>query len=74
MISAAKRLITCLALIGLGYYPGLAVAQPSGVTLRQVSVAHVWEKVEIPLRAQTVHANPYTEVLVWVDLKGPGFD
>ncbi|HXR07883.1 MAG TPA: DUF4038 domain-containing protein [Candidatus Acidoferrum sp.] len=35
---------------------------------------HVWEKVEISLRAQTAHANPYTDVLVWVDLKGPGFD
>lgn len=35
---------------------------------------HVWEKVEITLRAQNTYSNPYTEVEVWVDLKGPGLD
>ena len=35
--------------------------------------AHVWEKQEIALRAQTSFRNPYTDVVVWVDLKGPGF-
>jgi len=35
---------------------------------------HVWEKVEITLQASKSYENPYTEVEVWVDLKGPGFD
>lgn len=34
---------------------------------------HVWEKVEITLTSERSYANPYTEVEVWVDLKGPGF-
>ncbi len=34
---------------------------------------HVWEKVEVELRAQRAYDNPYTEVEVWVDLEGPGF-
>lgn len=34
---------------------------------------HVWSKREIRLRAQSPHANPYTDVEVWVDLEGPGF-
>ncbi|HXR05223.1 MAG TPA: DUF5060 domain-containing protein [Verrucomicrobiae bacterium] len=35
---------------------------------------HVWEKVELAFHAKTPYANPYTNVEVWVDLKGPGFD
>ena len=35
---------------------------------------HVWEKVEITLHAAKQYDNPYTQVEVWVDLKGPGFD
>jgi len=35
---------------------------------------HVWDKVEIALHAQTVYKNPYKDVTVWVDLKGPGFE
>jgi len=35
---------------------------------------HVWEKVEITLDAQKSYENPYKEVEVWVDLKGPGFE
>ena len=35
--------------------------------------AHVWELREIELRAARQYANPYTEVVCWVDLKGPGF-
>src|SRR5512134_970460 len=34
---------------------------------------HVWEKIEITLQASNNYANPYTDVQVWVDLKGPGF-
>lgn len=35
---------------------------------------HVWEKVEIALEAHNAYDNPYTQVTVWVDLKGPAFD
>ncbi len=33
-----------------------------------------WEKVEIQLLAENNYTNPYTDVEVWVDLKGPGFN
>jgi len=35
---------------------------------------HVWEKVELTFRAKNQYTNPYTQVVAWVDLKGPGFD
>jgi hypothetical protein len=35
---------------------------------------HVWEKVELTFQARKTYANPYTTVVVWVDLRGPGFD
>jgi len=35
---------------------------------------HVWEKVEITLNTGKHYDNPYTEVEVWVDLEGPGFE
>ncbi len=37
-------------------------------------VVHVWEKVEITLKAKKTYQNPYLDVDVWVALKGPGFD
>ncbi len=38
-----------------------------------MGITHVWEKVEITLTAERSYANPYTDVEVWVDLKGPNF-
>ncbi len=35
--------------------------------------AHVWELEEIQLQAAREYANPYTDVLAWVDLEGPDF-
>ena len=35
---------------------------------------YVWEKVEITLYTSKSYDNPYTEVDVWADLKGPGFN
>jgi hypothetical protein len=35
---------------------------------------HVWEKVELTFHAENQYTNPYTQVVPWVDLKGPGFD
>src|ERR1041385_5547072 len=34
---------------------------------------HVWEKVELTFHAKNFYANPYTNVDVWADLKGPDF-
>ena len=35
---------------------------------------HVWEKMELTLIANQNFSNPYTDVIVWVDLTGPGFN
>lgn len=35
---------------------------------------HVWEKVEIALRAEKSYENPYKDVEIWVDLKRPQFE
>jgi hypothetical protein len=34
---------------------------------------HVWEKQELTFTAVNTYKNPYTDVIVWVDLNGPGF-
>jgi hypothetical protein len=34
---------------------------------------HVWEKQEAAFTAAGSYENPYTQVEVWIDLKGPGF-
>jgi hypothetical protein len=34
---------------------------------------HVWERQELTLTAAHPPTNPYTDVVVWVDLTGPGF-
>jgi len=35
---------------------------------------YVWEKIELTFEAEKTYDNPYTEVKVWVDLEGPGFN
>lgn len=35
---------------------------------------HPWQKQELTFTSERSFANPYTDVRVWVDLKGPGFD
>ena len=35
--------------------------------------AHVWEKQELTFTAANTYKNAYTDVVAWVDLKGPGF-
>jgi hypothetical protein len=35
--------------------------------------AHVWEMQEITLKAGNTYNNYYTDITVWVDLKGPDF-
>ena len=58
------------AVLLAGFLSAAAAAAPETAA----PAPHVWEKVEIVLRAQKTYANPYTEVDVWVDLKGPGFE
>lgn len=43
------------------------------VPLASAAPVHVWEKVDIALRAERPFANPYTDARVWVELKGPDF-
>ena len=35
---------------------------------------HLWEKQELSLTAEKIYKNAYTDVVVWVDLTGPGFN
>lgn len=35
---------------------------------------HVWEKQELTFTADNHYSNAYTQVVVWVDLTGPGFN
>ena len=38
------------------------------------TVIHVWDVYEIVLHAQSKYDNPYTDVTVWAELNGPGFN
>ena len=49
---------------------GLLIVSSADV---RAATYHVWEKVEISLRAAESYENPYTQVEVWVDLEGPAF-
>ena len=48
------------------------------ITVCSISTAqntvHVWEKRELTFTAVNSYKNAYTDVIVWVDLKGPGFN
>lgn len=57
-----RRLHTTLILTGFHL---IAIAQ---------APIHVWETLELTFIAQNPYKNAYTEVKVWVDLAGPGFD
>jgi len=35
---------------------------------------HLWEKQEVNLTASKKYENPYTDVTVWIDLRGPAFE
>jgi hypothetical protein len=59
----AVSLILTLAVLG---------AAPERSTLAR-GEAHVWETQEITFESARAHANPYAEVVCWIDLEGPGF-
>jgi len=60
-----RRLLTAILVTGI-----LACM----ATMASAETCRVWEKVEIALHARNAFANPYTDVEVWVDLKGPEFE
>jgi hypothetical protein len=75
MMDQTHSLLTSWA---MGRHPELLMAvAAAGLLLLAASgagaadVRHVWEKVEIALRAENTYESPYTDVRVWVDLKGP---
>jgi hypothetical protein len=37
------------------------------------AAVHVWERQELTFHASGAYTNPYAQLKVWVDLKGPGF-
>ncbi len=39
-----------------------------------VSPIHVWEMQELRFTAKNAYKNPYTDVTIWVELTGPGFN
>ena len=41
--------------------------------MREQKSVHVYELVQVELEATVAFENPYTDVEVWVDLRGPGF-
>jgi len=47
-------------------------ASPAAAALKR-GEAHVWEMQEIVLQSQHDYANPYADVVCWIDLAGPGF-
>lgn len=49
------------------------IATLSGIHFTALA-AHVWEMQELTFFARNSYKNPYTEVTVWVDLSGPGFN
>jgi hypothetical protein len=38
------------------------------------NMVHIYEIKEIVLSAKEIYENPYTDVVCWVRLEGPGFD
>jgi len=49
------------------------VALFAAVNTAVAETRHVWETVQITLQAEKSYQNAYTDVEVWVDLRGPDF-
>lgn len=52
----------------------IAVTAATAALAANRSSLHTWEKQEITLTSAKTFNNPYSEVTVWVDLTGPGFN
>ncbi len=64
MITGRVRLLLLLS---------VAITSQSGLLRAESATYHVWQKVEITLQAANAYENSYRDVVVWVDLTGPGF-
>jgi hypothetical protein len=42
--------------------------------IAEPNIVHVWEKQELTFTSSNSYKNPYTDVIIWVDLIGPGFN
>ena len=49
----------------------LIASEPAVLPAQNV---HVWEKKELTFTSERSFRNAYTDVRIWVDLRGPGFD
>jgi hypothetical protein len=68
--TAVARIMTILMAVSCGavWITQAAAADPDG------DLRHIWQKIEITLHAKNTYKNPYNDLTVWVDLKGPGFE
>jgi hypothetical protein len=71
-----ERSIPYICLMPSFTRPYLAAAVLLFITLHihAQTRTHVWQMQEITVQAANSYANPYTQVKVWAQLKGPGFD
>lgn len=68
------KLLMLGALVALAGCTNPATTISVSVDQKQNTQVHPWEMQEIVLHAEKPYANPYTEVDMWVQLKGPDFD
>jgi len=52
----------------------LALLFSVSCTGKTLDVIHVWEKQVLTFNAENHYNNAYTDVIVWIDLVGPGFN
>ncbi len=52
----------------------LAALLPLCSVIAAASEVHIWEKQELTFAATNSHSNPYTDIIVWIDLTGPGLN
>ncbi|MBY0411149.1 MAG: DUF5060 domain-containing protein, partial [Burkholderiaceae bacterium] len=68
------KLLSILKLLALVAAIELAgCSTPSTQNTQQYQI-HTWQMQEIVLLAEKPYPNYYTDVDIWVQLKGPGFD
>ena len=53
-------------------WPAALVARPASAG-DPSATSHVWDVQEITFSASRDYANPYADVVIWVELEGPGF-
>ena len=58
--------------VSVAMWAHAAVAADATLSSADGKTCHVWVMVVFVLVAKVRYENPYTEMTVWVDLKGPG--